>query len=87
MSLKGGRSIYKAKGHDFVFKTSNTSPKRSKVFVFLYSHLNPIKSMANINFHKELSPYDLSKCFLNKRERVSILLCNSIQLPIVDIET
>jgi len=49
MPLESGRSIRKSKRHDFVFKAAYTSLEGSKIFVFLYSHSNPIKCIANIN--------------------------------------
>jgi len=76
--LESGRSICKSKRHNFVFKASYTSLKCSKVFIFLYSHSNPIKGMVDINLCKEFRSYDLSKCFLNKGERVSIFLRDCI---------
>ena len=78
MSLESGRSIRKSKRHDFILKVAYTSSKRSKIFVFFCCYLNPIKGMVDVNLSKEFSSYDLSKCLFNKRERISILLCNSI---------
>jgi len=78
VSLESGRSIRKSKRHDFVLKAAYTSLKRSKIFVFFYCHSNPIKGMADINLSKEFSSCDLSKCLFNKRERISVLLCDSI---------
>jgi len=78
MPLESSRAICKSKRHNFVFKASYTSSKRSKVFVFFYSHSNPIKGMADINLCKEFRSCDLSKRLFNKRERISVLLCNSI---------
>ena len=78
MPLESGRSIRKSKRHDFVFKASYTSSKCSKVFIFLCSHSNPIEGMADINLRKEFRSCDLSKCFLNKGERVSIFLHDCI---------
>ena len=78
MSLESSRSIRKSKRHDFVLKAAYTSLKHSKIFVFFYYHLNPIKGMADVNLSKEFSSCDLSKRLFNKRERISVLLCDSI---------
>ena len=78
MPLESSRSIRKSKRHDSILKASYTSLEGSKIFVFFYSHSNPIKGMADINLRKELSSYDLSKRLFNKRERISVLLCDSI---------
>ena len=78
MSLESGRSIRKSKRHDFILKAAYTSSKRGKILVFFYCHSNPIKGMADVNLSKEFSSCDLSKRLFNKRERISILLYNSI---------
>jgi hypothetical protein len=54
VSLEGSRSIREAKGHNLVFEASYTSPKCSKVFIFLYSYSNPIKGIADINLREGL---------------------------------
>jgi len=60
VSLESSRSIRESKRHDLILKAAYTSSKRGKVFVFFYSHSDPIKGMADINLRKELSSYDLS---------------------------
>jgi hypothetical protein len=86
MLLESSRSIYKSKRYNLIFETPNTSTEGSEIFIFLYCYLNPIKGIIDINLCKEFYSCDLSKCLLNKRERISILLCNYIQLPIIYVE-
>ena len=68
-----------------VFERPEGGSKRCKIFaIWIYTKL--IKYSNDIKLYKIFISNDISEYFLDKRYRIVILDCNSIEFPIVNIE-